>query len=542
MEAEQQATAENGTVEPEPIERKNLIQILREWPLSRKLAAGGVILISIVLFAVLIIQSRVADHQLLYANLTETDAASVVTWLKGQRVPYTLKNGGRNIWIPADRIYETRLDLASNGLPSGGGVGYEVFDNQSFALTDYVQKVNYTRALQGELARTISSLAPVETTRVHLALPEKRLFKNQQKKATASVIVTLGKGRKLDGSQVKGIIHLVAGSVTGLEPGDVKVIDSNGLVLETDEPSDLDKMLSVDMLAFQREVENRLEMRAQALLDKTMGKDMAMVRVTATLDFAKVEKTEELFDAEEPVIRSEQINTETSSGQSTGGIPGVQSNLQGNAAGASNTGQGSSRNSRTTNYEISKTINKIVNPVGTITKLSVSVLVSDKTTKDETSGELQVVPRNDEELDSLKEMVSAALGLSPRRGDQINIVSMPFIDPPPAEIDKAAITAEAVYQYIPLVKIALVPLGAFLIYFLLIRPIIKTMRGDLKEHYKTVEEMERERLAASQPEPEVKSRDIRNLSPDEQMATLRKNVVNSPTQTAFIIKNWINEG
>lgn len=542
MEAEQQATVENGTAEAEPIERKNLTQLLREWPLSRKIAAGGVILISIILFAVLIIQSRVADHQLLYANLTETDAASVVNWLKGQRVSYTLKNGGRNIWIPADRIYETRLDLASNGLPSGGGVGYEVFDNQSFALTDYVQKVNHTRALQGELARTISSLGPVETTRVHLALPEKRLFKNQQKKATASVIVTLGKGRKLDGSQVKGIIHLVAGSVTGLEPSDVKVIDSNGLVLETDEPSDMEKMLSVDMLAFQREVENRLEMRAQALLDKTMGKDMAMVRVTATLDFAKVEKTEELFDAEEPVIRSEQISTESSTGQTTGGIPGVQSNLQGNAAGTNDTGPGSSRNSRTTNYEISKTISKIVNPVGTITKLSVSVLVSDKTTKDETSGEVQVIPRDEEELDSLKEMVSAALGLSPRRGDQINIVSMPFIDPTPAEVDTATITAQAVYQYIPFIKLALIPLGAFLIYFLLIRPIIKTMRGELKEHYKTVEEMERERLAASQPEPEVSSRDIRHLSPDEQMATLRKNVISTPTQTAFIIKNWINEG
>lgn len=542
MEAEQQATAENGAVEPEPIERKNLFQILREWPLSRKIAAISVLVISIVLFAVLIIQSRIADHQLLYANLTETDAASVVNWLKGQRVPYTLKNGGKNIWIPADRIYETRLDLASNGLPSGGGVGYEVFDNQSFALTDYVQKVNYTRALQGELARTITSLDPVETTRVHLAIPEKRLFKNQQKNATASVIVTLGKGRSLDGSQVKGIIHLVAGSVTGLEPDNVKVIDSNGLVLETDEPSDMEKMLSVDMLAFQREVESRLEMRAQALLDKTMGQDMAMVRVTATLDFAKVEKTEELFDSEEPVIRSEQINTESSSGgQSTGGIPGVQSNLQGNAAGTSNAAPGSSRNSRTTNYEISKTISKIVNPVGTITKLSVSVLVSDKTGKDEASGEKTVIPRTAEELDSLKEMVSAALGLVPRRGDQISIVSMPFIDPQPAEVDQTTITAQAIYHYIPLVKIALVPLGALLIYFLLIRPIIKTMRGELKEHYKTVEEMERERLAASQPEPEVRD-DLRHLSPDDQMAALRKNVINTPTQTAFIVKNWINEG
>lgn len=182
MEAvEQQNNQEIVAAEPEQIERKNLVQILKEWPLSRKIAAGGILLISIVLFAVLIIQARVADHQLLYANLTETDAASVVEWLKAQRVPYTLKNNGKSIWIPADQIYETRLSLAANGLPSGGGVGFEVFDNQSFALTDYVQKVNYTRALQGELARTITNLGPVESTRVHLAIPEKGFSKISRK-------------------------------------------------------------------------------------------------------------------------------------------------------------------------------------------------------------------------------------------------------------------------------------------------------------------------------------------------------------------------
>lgn len=537
MEAEQQTPAEATPPKEAAVpQQKNLFQLLRDWPMPRKIAAAAVILISIALFAVLIIQARVADHQLLYANLTEADAASVVTWLKGQRVPYTLKNGGRNILIPADRIYETRLDLAANGLPSGGGVGFEVFDTQSFALTDYVQKVNYTRALQGELARTITTLGPVESTRVHLALPEKRLFKNQQKKATASVIVTLAPGRTLDRSQVQGILHLVAGSVTGLETANVKVIDSNGVVLEAEESTDKDNLLSVDMLAFQQEVESRLEMRAQALLDKTMGINKAMVRVTATLDFAKVEKTEELFDAEEPVIRSEQISSEAGGGQTAGGIPGVQSNLQGITAGMAGSTPGTSRSSRTTNYEISKTISKIVNPVGTITKLSVSVLVADKPKEEGSEG--QPAGRSQEELDALKDMVSTALGLVAQRGDQINIVSMPFIDPPPAVVDQEGLTAQAVYQFIPLIKIGLVSLGAILLYFLLIRPVIKTMRTEVTEHYKTVEELEKERMGQA----EEQDKDLQFLSLDEKLAHLRRSVLTSPTQTSFIIKNWLNEG
>ncbi|MBN4068916.1 flagellar M-ring protein FliF, partial [Desulfotalea psychrophila] len=311
-------------------ERKNLLTLIKDWPLSKKISLAAVTVISMIVFAIIITQARTADYQLLYANLTEKDAAAIVSSLKGQRIDYQLKNGGKNIWIPAGELYETRLELASGGLPSGGGVGFEVFDKQSFALTDFVQKVNYTRALQGELARTITSLRPVEATRVHLVIPEKRLFRNQQKKSTASIIVTLSKTGKLDKSQVQGIIHLVSGSVEGLSADGVKVIDSTGNVLEGTSKRNDEQLFSVDMLVFQQQLEHRLEVRAQDLLNKTMGKGQAMVRVTAALDFAKVEKTEEFFDADEPVIRSEQTQQESSGEQNSGGIPGVESNLQGN--------------------------------------------------------------------------------------------------------------------------------------------------------------------------------------------------------------------
>lgn len=520
-----------------PPERKNLVTLIREWPLSRKIATAAVLVVSILLFAVLIYQAQTANQQLLYANLPLNDAAQVVTWLKNQKTPYTLKNGGRDVWIPADLIYQTRLDLAANGLPSGGGVGFEVFDKQNFALTDYVQKVNHTRALQGELARTITSLAPVENTRVHLALPEKRLFRKQQKKATASVIVTLVPGKSLDQKQVQGIVHLVAGSVTDLEPDNVKVIDSNGMVLEREKKRDENQIFSADMLAFQQEVEHRMEIRVQDLLDKTMGQDNAMVRISATLDFAKVEKTQELFDAEEPVIRSEQVNEQSSSTATAGGIPGVQSNLQGIAPGGGTAGPGNSTSSRTTNYEISKTISKIVNPVGTITKLSVSVLVADKVEVDEDGKVTATTPRSEEELASIRNMVSSAIGILPERGDMINVISMPFVATDETQNIPADKESGSLYQYLPFVKYGLILLGMFMIYLLLIRPIIKTMKGEVQKHYKTVEQLEREQQPVIEAEPEEPP-----LPVDDAITALRREVQQNQVPTAFIIKNWIQEG
>ncbi|PHR29453.1 MAG: flagellar M-ring protein FliF [Desulfotalea sp.] len=534
-------TAVETTDPPAAIERKNLLQLIQAWPLTRKLATGGVLAISIALFALLIIQARTADQQLLYANLAMTDAAEVVTWLKNQKVDYTLKNGGKDIWISANEIYQSRLDLAANGMPTGGGVGFEIFDKQSFALTDYVQKVNYTRALQGELARTISSLKPVESTRVHLALPEKRLFKSQQKRGTASVIVTLVPGKHLDKQQVQGVIHLVAGSVTNLNPEDVKIIDSNGVVLEIEKVKDGTQFFSGEMLEYQQKVEHRMEMRAQDLLDKTMGTDNAMVRISATLDFSKVEKTEELFDSEEPVIRSEQINRETSGSANNGGVPGVESNLQGNVFGETSSGSTSSKNSKTTNYEISKTVSRIINPVGTITKLSVSVLVADKVEVDEEGKVKTTVPHTAEELKAIETMVASAIGLVAERGDVINVLSMPFVAPRQEPLTGEDVTASSLYQFIPLIKYGLIGFGVFLIYFLLIRPVVKTMKGEVKEHYKTVNQLEMEQeqklLQQQKQENEPPAEPV-----DDTITQLRREVNQNQVPTAFIIKNWIQEG
>ncbi len=515
-----------------------LIARIAAWPMSRKLALAAVGLISLGLFAFIIIQSRTADYQLLYANLSESDGSAVINWLKGQNIPYQLINNGKNIKIPADKVYETRLDLAAMDLPQGGGVGFEIFDKQSFALSDFVQKINYTRALQGELSRTISSLGPVESTRVHLAIPEKRLFKDQQKPATASVILKLTRGRKLSESQVQGIIHLVAGSIEGVEPEHVTVIDSNGKVLSSTSSDAALGGISPDMLEFQHQVEQRLEIRAQDLLDTALGPNGSMVRVTATLDFSQVEKTEEIFDPEEPVIRSEQLNDEKSGSEIIGGVPGVQSNLQGNVNKTTSATPPSSKSQKTTNYEISKTISRIVNPVGTIQNLSVAVLVADRVIPAKDKEPEKIEPRSEEELSAIKNMITSALGLNTDRGDKLEVVSMPFVDSAQtAEAD--GVGANMLYEYLPLAKYALALIGGLLVYLLMIKPLVTTMKEEVTEHYKTVEELEAEQNGDSDQSAETFEETEARKDP---IIRLREEAMKNPVPIAHIVKSWVNEG
>jgi flagellar M-ring protein FliF len=524
---------------PPPAGPKSGLTVLGEsvktWPLPRKLALGAIILLSLVLFATIIAQTRTADNQTLYANMNSGDAAAIISWLKDNNTPYQLTNNGRDIRVAAANVHELRLQLASEGLPKGGGVGFEIFDEQSFALTDFVQNVNYTRALQGELARTVSSLTPVESARVHLALPEKRLFRNQQKDATASVIVTLHPGQRLNEEQIQGIVHLVSGSIEGLRPENITVIDQNSRVLTTLADKGLIGAASPDMLEFQVQVENKLQERAQALLDRAVGSESSMVRVTAVLNFARFEKTEEVFDPEEPVIRSEQVDEEKSGTAGAGGVPGVESNLfdGGEAAGASPT---SSRSSRTTNFEISKVVSKTINPVGTLQKLSVSVLVADRIIAATETEPEKAVPRSVEELANLQKMISSALGLNSARGDQIEVISMPFVESEKITIDAGG-GENILYSYMPLIRYGLLLLAALMVYFLLVRPVIKTLRSDVTRHFKTAEELELERVKALNAGEQEK---LELLMRDPGIK-VRQAIEANPVFAAHIIKNWVHE-
>jgi flagellar M-ring protein FliF len=504
---------------------------LAGWPLSRKISLAVAALLSIAVFALIIIQARVADYRLLYANLESTDASAIVDWLKDQKIPYRLEGGGSSIQIPADKVYEARLNLAGAGLPQGGGVGFEVFDKQNFGMTDFTQKVNYQRALQGELSRTITSLAPVLGARVMLALPEKRLFKDEQKQATASVILKLAPGRQLQDDQVQGIIHMVAGSIEGLQAENINVIDSNGNVLSRRSATSGTGPTSPGMLDFQQAIEQRLEQRAQSLLDQALGVNKSQARVTAELDFSQVEKLEERYDPTGSVPRSEQTSEEKSGGVTTGGIPGAETNLGGATAGA--TAVPSSSTSETVNYEISKTVNKTVAPVGTIKKLSVAVLVGDRVVPPAEEGaEPTMVPRTEEELQSIRSMITSALGLDETRGDKIEVVAMSFEDTFLGSEVVEAVPTSFMEQILPYNKYALIAVGTALLYFLLIKPIIKSLTtgvGPTTHRFQTVQELESE-LGQE-----------RLLSPNDPTLRLRKQILASETSPTQVIRSWLNK-
>ena len=513
--------------------KKTILDVLKEWSMARKLSLIGVTLVSALLFGAIIMQSQVADYSLLFANLPNRDAAAVVEWLKDHKIPYRLDGGGKDIMVPVDKVYEARLELAGSGLAEGG-VGFEIFDKQSIGVTDFAQKVNYRRALQGELMRTITSLAPVEGARIHLALPEKRLFREQQQVATAAVIVKLHSGRSLSESQLQGIVHLVAGSVEGLEAENVTVVDSSGKVLSKGRTDEVSGPMTPGMQEYQQSMERSLEARAQSLLDRALGAGNSLVRVTAEVDFDQRERVEERVDPNGSVVVSEQATNERGSSEISGGVPGVVSNLQNGQGTTTTQTTPSSHSTEVTNYEVSKVTSKTVQSVGKVKALSVSVLVADKISSGVQGAEPTNAPRSADELKDIEKMVRTALGINDTRGDLISVVSMPFENgfesepmPPPSMVDK-------VYQVMPIIKYSLLAIAALMVYLLFLRPIVRALRGASGETapMKTVEELE----------AELQGQGRHMLGgPSDPLAQIRQEVLGGDMLPVQVVKNWLRQ-
>ena len=407
---------------------------LRQLPPLQRFALLG---IPAALLAVLVVMvtlwgaSEKEQQQVLYSQLNMQDAGAIAAKLKEMKVPYTLKGDGTTILVPAAMVLDARLRLATEGLPQGGGVGYEVFGNSLLGgMTDFMQKLNYRRALQGELARTIGHIAAVHSARVHLVIPEKALFREQQEKTTASVALTLVPGRRLASEQIRGITQLIASSVPGLDPQDIVIVDDTGQILRKDERTNSLTQPEAQ-LAHQRAQESDLERKVQTLLEPAVGKGKVRARVSVTLDFQQLERTEERFDADNPAIRSQQRVKEEGTG--TGfwamGTPGVRSNVPDGVPPGVTPGAGdkntSSRQTEMVNNELSKTTTRVVAPTGEIKKLSVAVLV-DGTYQVGVKGERQYVPRSAEELAKYREIVKSAVGFNESRGDRVDVADAHF--------------------------------------------------------------------------------------------------------------------
>ena len=438
---------------------QRIIQGFLNLPPARKLTVVGVVILTAVCLGAMVYFSNQIDYGVLFSNLNSDDAAAMTAKLKEKKVPFQLSPDGRTILVPTDKVSELRLEMAASGLPHGGGIGFEIFDNKSsLGATEFEQQISYRRALQGELSRTINGLEEIQSSRVHVALPKDSIFVDQQRKATASVTVKLKSGRALKPQQVDGIVHLVASSIEGLNPADVMVVDSKGNVLSKMPTDPRMPGLSGSQAEYQRNVERDMTGRIQTMLENVVGKGKASVQVTADLDFRVMEKTEEVYDAENPAIRSTQKEVDRST--SKAGDP--------KAMGAEK-----EKNEETTNYEINKTVSKTIMPVGDIKKLSIAVLVDGVYTKDAKGAEAYQ-ERPKKELEMLEEIVRKSAGFNAQRGDQVVVTSMPFQRGDAGEMLSAPWT-DKLAPFLPIVKYLFVAGVALLAFMFIIKPLLKNV-------------------------------------------------------------------
>jgi flagellar M-ring protein FliF len=383
-------------------------------PRTGKIVAIGAVIATIVAVA-LLTRTTEPKYALVFAGLSPEDAGEVVAALQAEGVPYKVEAGGSAISVPAGQELDLRLRLASKGVPRGGGVGFEIFDKQKFGTTSFVEQMNYRRALQGELARTIGALDAVEAARVHLALGERSLYKQDDQPPSASVVLRLRGGRSLAPGQVKGIVNLVASSVDGMRADRVTVVDERGEVLSGN-PDD-------DAEGGQRALERSLARRITEMLERIVGPGHVTVSVTGELDRSQVTTSEESF-ADKPVVRSESRSEERVAGsEAPGGLAGARGNLPGAPAPATGVANdpGLVRTQQTANYEVSKVVKNVIGPKVKVARLHVAVLVDGVP-----DAKGVKVPRGADELARIEALARDAAGLDATRGDRITVQSAPF--------------------------------------------------------------------------------------------------------------------
>jgi flagellar M-ring protein FliF len=486
-----------------------------------------------------------------FAGLSTEDASMVVSKLKELKIPYKLGLGGTSIYVPKDKVYDARLSLAGqNGLPGGGGMGYELFDKTNYGMTEFMQSVNYKRAIQGELSRTINQMPEIKGSRVHIAIPEKTLYSEREKEVTASVFLKVRPGRSLSKDQVAGIVQLVAGSVEGLKPDNVTVVDSSGVVLYKNGGSGSGAAiaLSGQQYELQKSVERTLEESVQSMLDKFIPSNRSIVRANVELNLKKVEKVEEEVKPTKSAVTAEKKSKEKSVNKTggPGGVPGVASNVP-NVAGKTradirNDGSSarineSEREESQVSYEVSKTVSKIVEPFGDIKRMSIAIVVDGKyeKVKGQKGEELKYTPRSQKDLNDIKGIVSRAVGYDEERGDKIEILNVPFeVDNLANEKDvfESTNTKETIYTF---GKYGFYLLIVLAVLFFLVKPILGMLKSSVErtslQHVKDVY------VKSSGPAGEVSPPTIEY----KQQAALN-DAMKDKALVGSIIKEWVKEG
>ncbi|MGB3024862.1 flagellar basal-body MS-ring/collar protein FliF [Paradevosia shaoguanensis] len=414
----------------------NLSQFLNRLGMARVAAMGVVAVLMLGFFAFLVMRASSPQLAPLYSGLSLEDSSAIVRELQTMGTPYELRGDGETIMIPRDQITTVRMNLAGNGLPARGQVGYEIFDQQNtLGATSFVQNINNVRALEGELARTISSLARIKSARVHLVLPERELFRRERKDPTASIVVSV-RG-ELSNGEIRAIQHLVGSAIEGLNPNKVSIIDDSGRLLASGAVDGVDGLLTAEAQDRVVSLEERYRTRVEDMLANVLGAGRSRVQVSAELNLDRSTKTSERFDPDGQVVRSTQTRDNANSsnnGQTDAGVS-VANELPGTTANGgtgTNSTEQQQATEETTNYEISKTTETAITEAGGIKKLSVAVVVDGRYSTD-TTGNSVYAPRDQTEIDQIKSLVRSAIGFDEARGDQVEVVNMQFAERPEAQ-------------------------------------------------------------------------------------------------------------
>ncbi|EPN4495355.1 flagellar basal-body MS-ring/collar protein FliF [Yersinia enterocolitica] len=535
-------------------------------PLLIAAAAAVAILVALMLWA------KSPDYRVLYSNLNDRDGGDIVTQLTQLNIPYRFADNGGALLIPADKVHETRLRLAQQGLPKGGAVGFELLDQEKFGISQFSEQVNYQRALEGELARTIGTLGPVLNVRVHLAMPKPSLFVREQKSPTASVTLALQPGRALDDGQINAIVYMVSSSVAGLPPANVTVVDQTGRLLTQSDSAGRD--LNAAQLKFTNEVENRFQRRIETILAPMVGSGNVHAQVTAQVDFASREQTDEEYKpnqaANQGAVRSQQVSTsEQLGGTNVGGVPGALSNQPsatpvapievpqatpaagaGAAANAANrpataarqtATSSNSRHDQTTNFEVDRTIRHTQQQAGMVQRLSVAVVVnygSDKAGK--------LIALSKDQLAQVESLTREAMGFSTVRGDTLNVVNTPFNATDDASGSNLPFWQQPSFfdQLLNIGRYLLILLVAWILWRKLVRPLIaKKQEADkAAASVNNIVQAAQTTETAKQTKEELalRKKNQQRVSAEVQAQRIRELADKDPRIVALVIRQWMS--
>jgi len=545
------ATAVPLAVVPGPLDR------LVAMPASAKMKLGIGLAGLVAVIVAIGLWSSQGDYRVLFANLPDKEGGAVVAQLATMQVPYKFAEGGTAILIPADKVNEVRLKLASAGLPKSSVVGFELMDNAKFGQTQTQERVNLQRALEGELTRTISSIDAVESARVHLALPNQNGFFREQQKPSASVVLMLRGGRTLDRSQLAGIVHLVASSVPELQTKDVSVLDQTGALLTENSDRNV-QGLDPSQLQYINQMESGYTKRIQELLEPVVGRENLRATVTADIDFSQSEATSEQFkpnqNPSDATIRSQQLNdTGGNASAVPSGVPGATSNqppvgatapingasaplqaAQGGSVGANG------HRETVTNFEVDRTVRVVRNATGLVRHLNAAVVVNQRVNTD-AKGKTTSTPLTQDEMDKLTALVQEAIGFDQTRGDSVKVINAPF------KIE-ASMTPEELPIWkqqwlLDLLRAGGVPAGltlvALAVLFGLVRPAVMAALAP-----PVIESREEGLNAVVDDANELSMDELPQLLEAPQMArkleSARQLAKDNPTAVANIVRDWVN--